>query len=78
MVRDKVLEALKEIFEDEGFLESQDYIEDGWLDSMQIMELVTTLEDSFDIEFHGTDIIPENFVNIETIHQLVKRYVGEE
>lgn len=78
MVRDKVLEALKEIFEDEGFLESQDYIEDGWLDSMQIMELVTTLEDIFDIEFRGADIIPDNFVNIEAIHQLVIGYIGEE
>lgn len=78
MVKDKILEALKEIFEDDSFLESQDFIEDGWLDSMEIMELVANLEDIFDFEFSGADIIPDNFINLETIEQLVKRYVGEE
>ena len=78
MVKDKVLDVLKKVLEDEGFLESQDFIEDGWLDSMEIMDLVAELEEAFDIEFSGGDIIPENFVSIEAIARLVVKYVGEE
>lgn len=77
MIRDKVLEAMTAVLGEDGFLQSEDFIEDGWLDSMEIVELVSELEDIFDIEFRGGDIIPENFVSLETITQLLENYVEE-
>ena len=59
----EVLEVLKNLKEDVDFESSTDFIEDGLLDSFDLVNLVTELEDAFDIEFRGVDIIPENFVS---------------
>jgi acyl carrier protein len=40
------------------------------------MTLVEALEDTFDIEVKGIDIVPENFVNVGTMVALVKKYGG--
>lgn len=69
-----VLEVLKSIKEDVDFENSTDFIEDGLLDSFDLVNLVSELEDVFDIEIRGVDIIPENFTSIETITELVEKY----
>lgn len=69
-----VLEVLKSIKEDVDFENSTDFIEDGLLDSFDLVNLVSELEDVFDIEIRGVDIIPENFTSIETIKELVEKY----
>lgn len=69
-----VLEVLKSIKEDVDFENSTDFIEDGLLDSFDLVNLVSELEDVFDIEIRGVDIIPENFTSIEAITELVEKY----
>lgn len=69
-----VLEVLKSIKEDVDFESSTDFMEDGLLDSFDLVNLVSELEDVFDIEIRGVDIIPENFTSIETITELVEKY----
>ena len=69
-----VLEVLKSIKEDVDFESSTDFIEDGLLDSFDLVNLVSELEAVFDIEIRGVDIIPENFTSIETITELVEKY----
>ena len=69
-----ILEVLKSIKEDVDFESSTDFIEDGLLDSFDLVNLVSELEDVFDIEIRGVDIIPENFTSIETITELVEKY----
>ena len=41
------------------------------------MDLVEKLEEEFDIEISGRDIIPEKFKNVESIVKLIESYVGE-
>ena len=60
--------------EDVDFECSKDFIEDGLLDSFEIVELVSALEDAFEIEISGRDIIPENFVSVETIEDMIDKY----
>ena len=69
-----VLEILRNLKEDADFEESTDFIEDGLLDSFEIVELVSALEDAFEIEISGRDIIPENFVSVEAIEELIEKY----
>ena len=38
------------------------------------MTLVEEIEEQFDIEMKGSDIVPDNFVSVETIEKLVERY----
>lgn len=70
----EVLEVLKSVKEDVDFESSTDFIEDGLLDSFDLVNLVSELEDVFDIEIRGVDIVPENFVSLETIETLVEKY----
>ena len=67
-----VLELLCEMKEDADFENSTDFIEDGLLDSFDIVTLVGELEDAFDIEISARDIVPENFVSVETIEALIE------
>ena len=54
-----------------------DFIEDGLLDSFDIVTVVSEIEAAFGILIDGLDIIPENFQNITTICEVVKKNGGE-
>lgn len=69
-----VLSILQNMKDDVDFEGSKDYIGDGLLDSFDIVTLVGELEEAFDIEISGRDIVPENFVSLESIEELVKKY----
>ena len=73
-MRETILEILQSIREDVDFESSEDFIEDGFLDSFEIVDLVSGLEDEFLIEIDGTDIVPENFTNLDTISALIEKY----
>lgn len=73
-MREGILEALRAVNEDGDFENSQDFIEDGLLDSFEIVNLVSELEDIFSLEIRGADIIPENFINLEAITRLLQGY----
>ena len=72
-MKNRVLEMLSEIKPEQNFAESDNYVEDGILDSFDIIELITMLEDEFDISIDGMDILPEFFSNVEQIEKLVKK-----
>lgn len=73
-MREEILVILRNIREDGDFENSEDFIEDGFLDSFEIVNLVSELEDKFQIEIRGTDIVPEHFTNLDTIVRLVEKY----
>lgn len=77
-MEESILEVLKQIKPDVDFEASGDFVEDGLLDSFEIVDLVSELEDEFSIEISGRDIIPENFISLETIAELVRKYTEGE
>jgi acyl carrier protein len=66
-------ELLKEIRPEFDFTTSNDFMANGMLDSFDMVTLVASLDKTFGISIQGTDIIPENFQNIETIKALLRR-----
>jgi acyl carrier protein len=66
-------EILKEIRPEFDFTQSSDFLADGMLDSFDMMTLVSTLDKTYGISIQGTDIVPENFQNLQTIEALLKR-----
>jgi acyl carrier protein len=66
-------EILKEIRPEFDFTASSDFIADGMLDSFDMVTLVATLDKTFGISIEGTDIIPENFKNLQTIEALLRQ-----
>lgn len=72
----RILEILEEIRPEFDFADSTDFIGDGYLDSFDVFELVTQLEETFGIMIDGMDILPENFMSVSTIADLVKKSGG--
>jgi len=70
---DKLLDILQKVRPDADFSASNNFIEDGLLDSFDVVTLVTELDDAFSISIDGTDIIPDNFQNTETIKALLEK-----
>jgi acyl carrier protein len=66
-------EILKEIRPEFDFSASSDFIADGMLDSFDMVTLVATLDKTYGISIQGTDIVPENFKNLQTIGALLRQ-----
>lgn len=48
-------------------------IDDGYLDSFDILSIVSELNDAFGIEISPVDIIPENFNSAQALWNMVER-----
>lgn len=57
--------------------ENVDLIEEGILDSLDIMRITTKMEAYFDVELDPEDIDPENFASVESMWQMLQKYKGE-
>lgn len=71
----RILEILEEINPTGEFEECSDFFESELLDSFDIITFVEAIENEFGIEFNGDDIIPENFMNLDAIEVVVKKYI---
>jgi acyl carrier protein len=67
-----ILKILNEIRPEADFNSSLDYINEGILDSLDIVILVDSIEKHFNVSIPGELIIPENFVNLVTISTLIE------
>jgi acyl carrier protein len=76
-MKTKVLNILSEIRSEFDFSTSSNFIKDGMLDSFDIVTLVTILDEEFKISIEGTQVIPDNFISVESICSLLSKYVKE-
>ena len=72
-MKEKILAILKEVQPDFAFEDGVDFIEEGYLDSFDIVQLVAELEAQFKIIISALDIVPENFNSIDAISGLVQK-----
>jgi acyl carrier protein len=72
-VKLQVISILSEIRPEYDFSQDLNFIEEGMLDSLDIVTLVTGLDEKFSISIDGNDIIPENFSSLELIANLLKK-----
>lgn len=72
-IKEQIVEILLKCEMTEKEVHDDNFIEHEVLDSMQIAEIIMEIEDTFSIEIDGDDIVPDNFVNIESIAALVKK-----
>ena len=72
-MKEKVLEILSNIRPEFDFTEDVNFIEDGMLDSFDVVTLVSDLDTTFGISIDGVDIVPENFSSVDAIINLLKK-----
>ncbi len=73
---EKIYEILAQLRPEFDFKRSKDFIDDGLLDSFDIVSLVTELEDASGCLIDALDILPENFDSVEHILAVVKKNGG--
>ncbi len=74
---EKIYELLNNLRPELDYRDSQNFIEDGMLDSFDVVALVTDLEEAYDIKIDGLDIVPDNFVTVQSIADLIRKNGGE-
>ena len=70
---DELLELLEYIKQTVDFRTCTGLIDDGYLDSFDILSIVSELNDAFGIEISPVDIIPENFNSAQALWDMVER-----
>ena len=66
-MEEKILDILREIRPDVDFENETALIDDGILESFDVIQIVTALMDKFEIYIDADDIEPENLNNFQAI-----------
>jgi acyl carrier protein len=72
-MREQIIAILSELRPEFDFTENVNFIEEGMLDSFDIVTLVTELEDKFSVTIDGEEVLPENFSSVDSIEALVNK-----
>lgn len=70
---EELYNILEEIRPDIDFRDEQHLVDDGLLDSFDIVSIVSELNDHFDIAIRVTELRPENFNSAEAIYNMCKK-----
>ena len=77
-MREEIMEILKELRPDVEFDNEKKLIDDGILDSFDIVSLVGELNDAFDGSINVQDLLPENFNCVDAMVELIENLQEEE
>lgn len=73
---EKIYEILASLRPEFDFKSSENFIDDGLLDSFDVVSLVTELEEASDCLIDALDILPENFDSAAHIMAVVRKNGG--
>lgn len=74
---DELLSILKGICPKVDFVNEKKLIDDGILDSFDIISIVNELNEHYDIEIDVDDLEPDNFNTVEAMLELIERLSDE-
>ena len=70
-------QILQEIRPDLDFQKETKLIDNGILDSFDIISIVGELNTAFDIEINVEDLLPENFNSMNAMYELITKLQNE-
>lgn len=75
MIHDQIRQYVKDNFlfgnSNADITNDQSFLDTGIIDSTGVLELVTFIEESFDIHFEDDELIPENLDSVNNITQFI-------
>ncbi|MCD8220925.1 MAG: acyl carrier protein [Clostridiales bacterium] len=74
-MREKILSLLKSNYPEIDFESSDNLVDDGILDSMTMVGIISDLSMEFGIFLPYEEIIPENFNSVDAMAALIQKYV---
>ena len=75
---EELLEILQDIKPGVDFENETALIDNGVLDSLDIIKLVRQISDEFDVEVEVTDLVPANFNSAKAMYAMIQRLEDED
>ena len=70
---EELLRIMSEVRPDIDFETETKLIDIEMLDSLDIVAIVTDVNDEFDVEINVNDLLPENFNSAEALYELIQK-----
>lgn len=70
---EQLLELLKEVKSEIDFEKEKNLVDEGLLDSLEIVTIIAAIEDKFGIEIDPDDIDPDNFQSAEAMWEMIEK-----
>ncbi len=77
-VKEGLIEILEELHPEVDFESETALVDDGILDSFDIVTLVAEISDNFDVELSAVHIVPDNFNTVNAMIALIEKIMEEE
>lgn len=74
---EELLEILRDLHDDVDWEAEEHLIDDGVLDSLDIVTLISEVSDRFEVTVTARDIVPENFNSVSALWALIERLKEE-
>lgn len=72
-MEEKILRILEEVNDEILAYDGSNMVADGIISSFEIVEIISNIEEEFDIEISGKNLVAVNFANKDAIIEMVKR-----
>ncbi len=69
----ELLENLKAVCANVDFENCTNLVTGGVLSSLEIINIVTMIDDEYDIKLPVTELKPENFESVQSIYDMIRR-----
>lgn len=76
-IYENVVEILKELSGCENISPADHLENDLGLDSLDLVTLLVSIEDEFEIELDESDMNPFDFETVQNVINIIKKYVGD-
>lgn len=67
-----LMDILTDVCPEVDFENETELIDDGLLESLDIVSIVTGMMDEFDVEINVDDLLPENFNSVDAMIELIE------
>ena len=71
-MREKVLELLLEVNEEIGDYQGENMLEDEVITSLELIEIVSAIEDEFGVTISAKNVSRQNFATVDSICDLIE------
>lgn len=70
---EQLIELLQELHPEIDYETEEGLVDNGILDSLDIVTLITDINDAFDVSIPAEEILPENFNSAKALWELIER-----
>lgn len=74
-MREKIVNIIVQVNPDLSVEEGTSFVEGGYLESMEIMDIIVEIEEAFEIEIAPEHIVPEYFESVDSLLSLIEKTI---